>query len=75
MHNPYGGFRIEFANNYIRDYLLIPRGESGILKTRLSWWEISRLTQDWLFKLERLEDKFYKVQAQAARFSKYKDHS
>jgi len=26
VHNPYGGFRVEFVNNYIVDYMLCPKG-------------------------------------------------
>ncbi len=28
VHNPYGDFSIEFLNRYIKDYLLLPKGQS-----------------------------------------------
>jgi hypothetical protein len=62
IHNPYGGFRIEFLNKYVKDYLLLPKGQSQSLRDRITWWEITRLNEEWLRKLESAtEDTLTKV--------------
>jgi len=39
-YNPYGGFRVEFANEYIAHYLTCPKGQSQSLLKRESWAEV-----------------------------------
>ncbi len=52
VHNPYGDFSIEFLNRYIKDFILLPKGQSQSLKERLCWWDLVRMSAPGLEKLE-----------------------
>ena len=40
VHNPFGGFRIEWLNKYINEYLSCPLGDSKRLIRTISWVEL-----------------------------------
>jgi hypothetical protein len=52
VHNPFGEFSIDFLNRYIKDYLLLPKGQSQSLKERLCWWDLVRMSQEGLQTLQ-----------------------
>lgn len=43
--NPYGGFRIEWLNRYIIDYIVLPKGESESLVESASWMMVKSLSE------------------------------
>ena len=41
--NPYGGFQVQWLQNYILDYIMQPKGESSSLIRSASWLQIKTL--------------------------------
>ena len=44
VFNPYGGFRVSFVNDYIVDYMMLPKGGSSCLIERATRKEIVKLS-------------------------------
>jgi hypothetical protein len=68
-YNPYGGFRVEFANKYIQKYLSCSRGHTQSLIKRLSWTEVQKEYNNptALSKIERCGDPILKFYCQKIR--------
>jgi len=46
VYNPYGGFRVDFANKYIAEYLKTARGQTSAMIRRVSWAEVQKDYKD-----------------------------